>query len=316
MKATPDRWLALTFPAPDDPALRELAIALLMEGSFTPEPPRGIEEKGDLLLLHLRPPEDGVHPVVLGLQNGLRSIGAEASALGVRPSWQPHEAWAERWRQGFSTRRITPRLQVTPSWLPIPTPPGEVVVTVDPGMAFGTSEHPTTRGCLALLDEHVQKGDQIADVGAGSGILAIACALLGATHVLALELDPWASASARENAETNGVQDRVQVETRGVGPAFLPDVPPLDGIVANMESPILRPLLSGFHGGLRPHGWIILSGILETEAEEMTDRMHALGFRSTSSVVEDGWVALAFRKPSAGAETDVQVSSQADRGSV
>jgi ribosomal protein L11 methyltransferase len=137
-------------------------------------------------------------------------------------------------------------------------------------------------------------------VGAGSGILAIACALLGASHVLALELDPWASAAARENVEANGVTDRVEVETRGVGPAFLAGVDPFDGIVANMESPILRPLLGGFHGGLRPGGWIILSGILAAEAEEMSARMEALGFQSTGAGEEEGWVALAFRKPIAG----------------
>jgi ribosomal protein L11 methyltransferase len=293
----PDRWLALSIPAPEDPDLRELVITLLMEGAFTPEPPRGIEEQAETLLLHLPAPDEGVHPIVVRLQDGLRSVGAEASARGVRPGWQAHEEWAELWRRGFSTRRITPRIQVTPSWLPIPTPPGEVVVTVDPGMAFGTSEHPTTRGCLALLDDRVAPGERVADVGAGSGILAIACALLGAGRVRALELDPWASAAARENVEANGVEDRVEVETRGVGPAFLPDVAPFDGIVANMESPILRPLLAGFHAGLRPGGWIILSGILADEAEEMSARMQALGFRSTGSREEEGWVALAFRKP-------------------
>ena len=302
-RGPPERWLALSFPAPADPDLREMVIALVMEGECTPEPPRGVEEHDGNVRFYLPPPEGGVHPLVVGLQNALRSVGAEDAAQGVRPSWQAHEAWAELWRKGFSTRRITPRIQVTPSWLPLPTPPGEVVVTVDPGMAFGTSEHPTTRGCLALLDPRVSEGDRVADVGAGSGILAIACALLGASDVLALELDPWAAASARDNVALNGVQAQVRVETRGVGPAFLPHVSPLDGIVANMESPILKPLLPGFHGGLLPGGWLILSGILVAEKDEMDALTRGLGFLPTGSVQEEDWVALAYRKPGVGGES-------------
>ena len=296
-QAPPERWLALSFPAPSDPDLAELVIALIMEGACTPEPPRGVEEHDGVVRFYLPAPEGGVHPVVQGLQDVLRSVGAEEAARGVRPAWQAQEAWAELWRKGFSTRRITPRIQVTPSWLPIPTPPGEVVVTVDPGMAFGTSEHPTTRGCLALLDPRVSAGERVADVGAGSGILAIACALLGASEVLALELDPWAAASARDNVALNGVCAQVRVETRGVGPQFLPDVPPLDGIVANMESPILKPLLQGFHVGLRPGGWLILSGILASERDEMDALTCALGFVPTGRVQDEDWVALAYRKP-------------------
>src|SRR5690606_29236824 len=134
-------------------------------------------------------------------------------------------------------------------------------------MAFGTAEHPTTRGSLRLLDPLVEKGIRVADIGAGSGILSIAAALLGAGRVIAVEMDPWSCRAARENTVLNGVDDRVEIREERVGPELLPGEGPFDGIVANIESGILRPLLPSFARDLRESGWLVLSGILQTEAD-------------------------------------------------
>jgi len=290
----PDRWLVLTLPLEVEPELQEQVVDFLMEGGFSDAPPRGLEERGDSVILYLPPPESGVAPLVQKVQAGLRALGAHTAAQGLRPSWQPHEAWAELWRQGFATRHITPRIVVTPSWIPAEPGPGETVIVLDPGMAFGTSEHPTTRGCLRLLDPILEPGSRWADVGSGSGILAIAAARLGAREVLAVELDPWASAAARENVERNAVEDRVRVVSRAVGPEFLPGEPPFDGVLANIEAGILRPLLPGFRVGVRPGGWLILSGILESEAPGMQTATEALGFTFHGEDREGEWWSGRF----------------------
>lgn len=293
---TPDRWLVLHVPAPPDEALRERIVALLMEAMWSAESPRGVEERDDGLVVYLPPPDDGVPAIVQALKAALRDEGLHAAAAGVRPSWQPHEAWADHWRRGFGTRRVTPRIVVTPTWEPVVAAPEEIVLVLDPGLAFGTSEHPTTRGCLRLLDGRVLPGSRVADVGAGSGILSLAAAHLGATEVLALELDPWACNAARDNVERNGMAHRVRVVARGVGPAFVAGEAPFDGIVANIETPILRPLVAGFARGLVPDGWLVLSGILASEADDMRRTTEAAGFRFEAEDVEGGWWSGAFRR--------------------
>jgi ribosomal protein L11 methyltransferase len=291
----PDRWLVLHLQVSRDPELRERVVDLLMGGLPGTERPRGVEEREDALVIYLPPPpEGGSDAVVEGVRTLVEGEGLVEAVREITAGWQPHEAWADHWRRGFGTRRITDRIVVTPSWEPVRPSPGEVVLVLDPGMAFGTSEHPTTRGCLRLLDGLVTPGTRIADVGSGSGILALAAAGLGAREVVAVELDPWAATAARENAERNGVADRVRVLSRGVGRGFLPGEGVFDGIVANIETPILRPLLPGFAQGVEEGGWLVLSGILESEAGEMTDRAREAGFRRTAVDAEEEWWSAAF----------------------
>ncbi|TVP46890.1 MAG: 50S ribosomal protein L11 methyltransferase [Gemmatimonadales bacterium] len=296
----PDRWLVLRIPLPPEPSRRERVVDLLMEGDLQGMEPRGVEEREDGLVVYVAPPspsEGGVGALVERLRHGLRQVGETRAADGIQPGWQAHEAWAEHWRKGFGTRRITGRIVVTPSWEPVDPAPGEVVIVVDPGMAFGTSEHPTTRGCLRLLDGRVESGTRVADVGAGSGILSMACAFLGARFVLALELDPWACTAARENVDRNGLTERVRVLSRSVGADFLPGEEPFDGIVANIEAGILRPLVPGFARGLRPGGWLILSGILDSEAADMRAAAEDAGFRFIEEDREGEWWSAAFAGP-------------------
>jgi ribosomal protein L11 methyltransferase len=154
-------------------------------------------------------------------------------------------------------------------------------------MAFGTAEHGTTRGCLRLLDRAVTPGARVADIGAGSGILSIAAAALGASRVLAVEGDPLAVEALADNVRRNGVLDRVQWQERWADGSVLLALAPLDGIVANIESGVLRPLLPGFAAALADSGWLILSGILDEEWEEMEGVTEAHGFE-TVEVDRDG----------------------------
>jgi ribosomal protein L11 methyltransferase len=211
-------------------------------------------------------------------------------------SWQRQEDWAELWKRGLDTRRITHRIVVHPSWLEPSTEPGDIVIQVDPGMAFGTAEHGTTRGCLRLLDKLVAPGDSVLDVGAGSGILSVCAALLGAADVLAVDMDPLAVSAAVENAERNGVAAVVQVEERRVTESWLRALTPRDGVVANLETSLVLPLLSGLVAATHHPGWLVLSGILLPEREDVLEavRGQAAHLELRHEEVDGEWWTGAF----------------------
>jgi ribosomal protein L11 methyltransferase len=212
----------------------------------------------------------------------------------LRMRWIAHEDWAETWKRGLEPRRITDRLWVTTSWQPVEAGAGEHVIIVDPGMAFGTAEHGTTRGCLRLLDRAVRPGERILDVGAGSGILSIAAAALGASEVEALEADPLAAEALAENVERNGALGSVRWATRWADAPLLATMASCDGVVANIETGVLGPLLPGFADVLRPGGWLIVSGILAEEWQAFSSAVVASGFQ-LRAVDEDGaWRSAWF----------------------
>jgi len=275
----PERWLELTVRS----ALgAELLSPILFGLGGT-----AVEESRGALVTYLLPPSD---PDVFLARVRARlneSYPAADFELGWR--WQPQKDWESFWRRGLGPRRITPRILVVPSWEEVEPQPGEILLNLDPGMAFGTAEHATTRGCLRLLDSRVSAGSRIADVGAGSGILSIAAARLGAKEVLALEMDAMSCETAVENAENNGVSDRVSVlQTQVDIGSPLPEAP-FDGIVANLQSHILFPLFPTFLESLLPRGWVIMSGILLEERQEILAGASAQGFAFLESDEEDGW---------------------------
>jgi ribosomal protein L11 methyltransferase len=184
---------------------------------------------------------------------------------------------------------------VSPTWEEAAVGEGVHLLSLDPGMAFGTAEHATTRGALRLLDPRLRAGDRVADVGAGSGILSIAAALLGARCVLAVEMDPWACQVARENAERNGVLDRIQIVQAEVGPEALPGELPFDLIVANLESATLRRLLVGLRRSATVEGWTLLGGVLLSEADAIVRAAKESGFSLDDEDREEEWWTGAFR---------------------
>lgn len=289
-EAPPSRWLVLRVPDPGDEDRR----GLLVEG-LRALTPHGVEERSDALVAYLPSPERS--PAILAKEIGekLALAVGEVNPVRVETAWQVHEAWSDLWRQGFRARRITSRIVVAPTWDPYEAEPGDIILTLDPGMAFGTAEHATTRGCLRLLDSRVVPGSRVGDVGAGSGILSIAAALLGAAQVVAVELDPWAVSAARKNVKANGVGGQVDVRAGAVGPTFLPGEAPFHGILANIDAGILLPLLSGLQGGLEAGGWIILSGILQDESAEVVEAARSLGLELEEEDREDAWWSGAFR---------------------
>jgi ribosomal protein L11 methyltransferase len=277
----PERWLYVVVHSPSDWEAELLGEGLIAAGAT------GVEQRGTDLTTYFAPPPDVVEFV--------RSLAAALTGLAGRPpelewEWRPNADWTREWRRGLAARRVGQRLVVTPTWVEPVAGPGDVVIGIDPQMAFGTGEHASTRGVLRLLEPVVRPEDRVLDVGTGSGILAIAAARLGASHVLAVESDADALINASENTARNGVKDAVQLRHAVVDESFLAAHPSAyELILANVLSSVLRPLLPAFRTALCPGGRVILSGILVSEADEMLAAAQLAGLVPEAEDREEEW---------------------------
>jgi ribosomal protein L11 methyltransferase len=203
--------------------------------------------------------------------------------------------WENAWKRYFFVRHVGKRLVIVPSWRRYRPRPGEVVLDLDPGMAFGTGVHPTTRLCLASLERYLVPGQEVLDLGTGSGILAIAAAKLGATAVLALDIDATAVRVATENVARNEMADVVRVAEGDL--ATIPVGPRFDLILANINLRVIRDTLPGLAARLRPAGHVILSGVLREHATLLREAVAGSGLALCLRRREGDWLALAARLP-------------------
>jgi ribosomal protein L11 methyltransferase len=213
---------------------------------------------------------------------GLRPM----SALRVRPVADTD--WAEAWKEHYVPQRIG-RVVVIPSWSSEPLAPGEVAITLDPGMAFGTGLHPTTRGCLRLLQEIDPMPALVLDVGIGSGILALAALRLGAERAVGLDTDPLAIEAAVANAERNGFADRL-VASVGTLPEASTASYPL--VLANLVAAVIIELAPRLAAQLAPGGVLLASGIIEPKAEAVMAALAGAGLEVGSRHDDGEWVSL------------------------
>ena len=210
------------------------------------------------------------------------------------------EDWATVWRKHYSPMRVGERLIIVPAWqaddidlmdgsdsdLPL------LPIVLDPGMAFGTGLHPTTRLCLAALERHVGPGQSVLDVGCGSGVLSIAAARLGATPILATDIDPIAIAATMENCTRNGLDGRIEARD-----GSLPDPADRPGgwqvVVANILADVIVLLLDqGLDRLLAAEGRLILSGIIQPRAEDVLAALERCGLQLIERTQEGDWVCL------------------------
>lgn len=205
------------------------------------------------------------------------------------------EDWATAWKKYYHPVKISNRFTIVPTWETYePISNDELIIELDPGMAFGTGTHPTTVLCIQALEKTVKDHDKVIDVGTGSGILSIASALLGAEHVTALDLDEVAVNSARFNVELNHVQNHVTVSQNNLLNNVEGEV---DIVVANILAEIILRFIDDAFHILKPNGLFITSGIIHTKKQEVKAGLQKTGFIVEETLVMEDWVAFIARKP-------------------
>lgn len=202
--------------------------------------------------------------------------------------------WAEAWKKFYTVLHVGKRTVIKPSWLDYAAERGEIIVELDPGMAFGTGLHPTTRLCLASLERYVKAGAKVLDVGTGSGVLAIAAAKLGAATVEARDVDPIAVDTARKNVEINTVADVVHVGAGSLAEDTVPEN--ADVIVSNILAETIAELAPSFARHLAPQGILIASGILEDKAHIVKEALHSVGLDTVETVREEDWLVIVAER--------------------
>ena len=206
------------------------------------------------------------------------------------------EDWQKQWRSHFSLLRVGRHLVIKPSWIEYEAAPGEVLVELDPGMAFGTGYHPTSHTCLQAIEELLQPGMAVLDLGTGSGILSIAAVKLGASRVVALDIDPQAVRAARQNLRRTRVQKQVTL-TQGSVPHPLAGHGLFDLAVANISARAVRERAPFVLPTLKPGGHLIASGIMDHQRQEVHESLEELGFSLSGEWTQDEWVTLVYSLP-------------------
>jgi ribosomal protein L11 methyltransferase len=203
-------------------------------------------------------------------------------------------SWSEAWKDLFQILTVTPGLVIVPSWEEYEAKPGEVVVVLEPGAAFGTGGHATTRLCLRGLVEHMRPGDRVADVGTGSGILAITAAVLGAREVLATDNDRTTLPVAQVNARRNSVSDMMHFTECDLLPA---NAEAFDLIVCNIVAEEVMRLAETLPALLNRGGRVITSGFVTASIPRVEDALSRAGLRTLATPSEEGWAACIAMRP-------------------
>ncbi len=268
-------------------------ISIEIPHRYDPESDSYVPDSGGPALVRgYLPPNTDVARVARSLRTALA-----AAPLCQAPRWRRTRRlrepdWRDAWKRHFGLQRIGRRLVVKPSWVRYAARGGEMVVEIDPGVAFGTGQHPTTAMCLRELEALVRPGARVMDLGCGSGILAIAAAKLGAAYVLALDIDPQAVEAARRNAAANSVGHVVEVKA---GTIEAPS-PGFDLIVANISGLTLERLAPAVAGSLSLGGVLVMSGFLDEAVAGLQEAYQTQGLGIERVVAEGEWRTIVARR--------------------
>lgn len=228
--------------------------------------------------------EEGVRLLIDAL------VGAGAT---VETRTVQEEDWAEAWKQFFRPQRVGQRWFIRPTWEDGSPEPGDLVLVIDPGQAFGTGGHQTTRGCLQAMESLDLSGKYVADIGCGSGILSIAAALMGASRVEGVDVELASVEASRENAERNGA---AATFFQGLGFGPLEAGRQYDLVLSNIISAALIQLAPEAGIRVKPGGWWITSGVIEANWGDVRAAAEREGFQLEEDLWEDDWVTARFRR--------------------
>ncbi|MGD0575887.1 MAG: 50S ribosomal protein L11 methyltransferase [Anaerolineales bacterium] len=301
--AAPRQWLEVSVPVDDEMAepvadlLAQYADqgVVLSYADIGPEPEAEGTPCGGLLVSAYLPVDQKLEDTRARLLRGLWHLGQIRPLSPANFRLIQDRDWTEEWKRSYRPIRIAPRLVICPSWIELPPQPGEVFVRLDPGMAFGTGTHPSTRMCLEAIQELLPAGSEVIDLGCGSGILAIAALRLGASRALALDIDPEAVRTTLMNSARNGVSDRLIVLSGSLPQALAGTAPiqkaslVLVNILAHVAVEMLR---TGLTQLVLPGGHLVLSGILAGQSAQVEQALVEQGFVEIQKRDREDWVAF------------------------
>jgi len=213
--------------------------------------------------------------------------------VGITTQLVDQEEWAKSWKEFFFVTRITDRIIIKPEWREFEASGDDLIIHIDPGMAFGTGTHPTTAMCIAMIEENLKTGQTLLDVGTGSGILMIAAGLLGVSAMSGIDTDEVAVQVAGENLEKNKISPQIyhleqttldQYQDRGTGP--------FDLVVANIIAEIILEIITDIKQRIKPGGTAILSGIITEKKGAIVEKLQQNGFAVTEIREEGEWTAI------------------------
>jgi ribosomal protein L11 methyltransferase len=249
-------------------------------------------------------PQNGAVDQVQRLEEGLGHLRQVYAIAEPDVRTLAEEDWAESWKKQYHRIHVGSHIVIVPAWEDYAPGPGEVVIRLEPGMAFGTGLHPTTRLCLRAMEDCLLPGKTALDLGTGSGVLAIAAAKLGARCILALDTDPVAVAAARENVAQNGVADRIVVRQgtlpgqwesspSSMGPApTLLETGTFELVMVNILASIIVGLAPALAARIQPGGQLIAAGLIQSQESTVKRALQAEGLRVTHRTQEQDWICL------------------------
>jgi len=301
------RWLELTVQSHPEAieAVSELLSRYAPGGVAIEEPIELIDEgqeyrvlSGQSVQVHAYLPVDGQEEEARqGVAEGLWHLSSLGSHFvgDLQTRIVNEEDWANAWKDYYHVTRIGQRLVIRPSWRTYTLTGDEVVLELDPGMAFGTGLHPTTRMCLEQLEQRTRSGMRVLDVGTGSGVLALAAIKLGAATALCIDNSSVAVESAVANAVANGLSDRITVKLGELDDA---EAAHLEGqydlVLANIIARVIGSIAPQLARVLAPGGLLIASGIIEERRHEAEQPLLAAGLRLVDQTVIDDWITLVM----------------------
>jgi ribosomal protein L11 methyltransferase len=250
-----------------------------------------------------------IHDIMNQLEKSIAQIEPDVLDTGnptITMNLVDEQDWANQWKQYFKPIIISNRLVIKPQWEEFNPNHGQIVIEIDPGMAFGTGTHASTSLCMKALEQLITGDEQVIDIGTGSGILAVTAAKLGARHVLAIDLDPIAVISAKSNVALNHMDHQVTVVHSNLLDVINGSSPqenslvitlPVQIAVANILAEVIVTFPSEVYRILQPGGYYITSGIILSKEAMVVDALQEQGFEITSRQHEGEWVAIIARKP-------------------